>query len=237
MKCGEFRGIEHTFEVPDYRGVLNDTIKAETKVTLDDDNGTLVQKVGWKNQLLIFRKPGEPTRFDSDPEDLFKRRVMALGLGLGKKCLEQMVGYSPDEGIVITKHAGTGIMHIPAESVKSIEKQTWSDLLATLQDVTPKGVALDTGGISNMVFNNQSGLTLIDYTFAPEETNKLGLTGERELANIVQLMHEELYYPEEWDKVMQQGLEVLKDAFIPGVDSRLDSQIQYLSEEMALRAT
>ncbi|HEY5667903.1 MAG TPA: hypothetical protein VIR03_01935 [Candidatus Saccharimonadales bacterium] len=104
------------------------------------------------------------------PSKAVKESVGALVLGMGVPGLEQIVAYrrARPSAVLCRFVPGQTLRNVAADSWR-IPTEHFAGLLATFKAMQERELATDTGG-SNLVYDPEAGLTVIDYIKSRKQT-------------------------------------------------------------------
>jgi hypothetical protein len=154
-----------TFYEAGFEDILAESLAAEESKLICDDNGTIVTSFESSQGNVIVRRPArEHESFDTN--ERFRNRIAALWIGKEFPGLERVVHFSLAENVVITKHGGLPLDHLPIEVMQQITADDWRKTLVAIEVATQAGIDFDLGSASNVVFRQNDGFTHIDFELA-----------------------------------------------------------------------
>lgn len=95
-----------------------------------------------------------------------EQKIVSGLRGQGIAGLEQLQAASPEEGALIYDYAnGTTLSKMTDQDINNVTQGQVSDLWRTVLSATEAGIEFDwmNSGGDNVIFNSESGFTLIDY--------------------------------------------------------------------------
>lgn len=161
-----------TFAADGYERILEEEADTESQL-LKWDNGTLVATFESTNGQVIVRRPHVKSHdYAVEPDVLFRSRVSALWAGRNIPGLEQMVYYTLDESVVVTKHAGAPVSRLSVDAMQHITPEDWQQAITTLKTAHGGRFVFDTGASTNVLFQPETGFTFIDFVLAGADSSR-----------------------------------------------------------------
>lgn len=125
------------------------------------EEGILVETTStfYKGQEYAVRSYLSPEIAQID----FESRLPALVHGLGRKGLEQLVAYSPEDGVLVTKRQpGRPISAIGLDEVAAMTKMQFTDLALAIDFAARARIEVNSP--SKILYSPVEGFTIVDYT-------------------------------------------------------------------------
>ncbi len=99
----------------------------------------------------------------------FMHRLPALVHGLGRQGLEQLVAYSPEDGVLVTRRSpGHPVRVIGLEAAATMTQERFDDLADTIDFATRAKIEVDVEQ-DNLLFDPIEGFSLVDYSLTTEK--------------------------------------------------------------------
>lgn len=101
----------------------------------------------------------------------FENRLPALVHGLGRQGLEQLVAYSPEDGVLVTRRSlGRPVRVIGLDEAATMTQERFDDLALAIDFATRANIEVDVGP-DNLLFDPIEGFGLIDYSLTTEQVS------------------------------------------------------------------